>query len=177
MSIRDMAWNAIKWKVIKKRLGYTDEEMKKFRENPRNEDVLSKAPELFRKTIIVEIIDSHGCNSQHEIGDKFYFDGAGNLLTKLCPQKVCAYAMNAITPQVFAANELLYAGVDPNEMRFKRAACFDVGLECGGLGQIVMELRVEDRAKGKLRGDTTRYAHHEGMKIGNEFSPINANSC
>ena len=28
-----------------------------------------------------------------------------------------------------------------------------------------------------LGEDTTRYAHHEGMKIGNEFSPINANSC
>ena len=147
MSIRDVAWNTIKWKVMKKRLAYTDEEMKEFRENPRNDDVLSKVPELLRKTIIVEIIDSHGCNSQHEVGDKFYFDGAGNLLTELCPKRVCAYALNAITSQVFTANELLYAGVDPNEMRFKRAACFDVGLECGGWGRIVMELRVEDREK------------------------------
>jgi len=40
MGIRDVAWNTIKWKFMKKRLGYTDEEMKKFRENPRNEDVL-----------------------------------------------------------------------------------------------------------------------------------------
>jgi uncharacterized repeat protein (TIGR04076 family) len=137
----------MKWKVMKKRLGYTDEEMKTFRENPRNEDVLSKAPRLLDKTIVVEIVDSHGCNSQHEVGDRFYFDGAGNLLTKLCPKRICVYALNAITTQVFTANELLYAGVDPNEMRFKRAACFDVGLECGGWGRIVMELRVEDRKK------------------------------
>jgi hypothetical protein len=40
MVVRDAAWNIIKWKFIKKRLGYTNEEMKKFRENPRNEDVL-----------------------------------------------------------------------------------------------------------------------------------------
>ncbi len=140
MGILNVVWNAIKWKFIKKRFGYTDEEMRKFRENPRNEDVLSKAPELLKKTIIVEIVDSHGCNSKHGIGDKFYFDGAGNLLTKLCPKRICIYALHAITPQVFTANELLYAGVDPNEMRFKRAACFDVGLERGGWGRIVMEI-------------------------------------
>lgn len=145
MGIRDVVWNTIRWKFMKKRLGYTDEEMKKFRENPRNEDVLSKASELVKKKIIAEVIDSHGYNSQHSVGDKFYFDAAGNLLTELCPKRICVYALNAITPQVFAVNELLHAGVDPNEMRFSRAACFDVGLECGGWGRIVIEIKVEDR--------------------------------
>ena len=60
---------------------------------------------------------------------------------------ICVYALNAITMQVFTAGELICAGVDPNEMRFKRAACFDVGLECGGWGRVVMEIRVEDRKK------------------------------
>ena len=142
MSIQNVAWNAIKWKFIKKQLGFTDEEMKKFRENPRNEDILNKAPELLKKTIVVEVIDSHGCNSQHKVGDKLYFDALGNLLTKKCPKKICIHALHAITPQIFTVNELLCAGVDPNEMRFKRAACFDVGLECGGWGRIVMEIRI-----------------------------------
>ncbi len=145
MGMRDAVWNIVKYKFMKKRLGYTNEEMKKFRPSPRNEDIISKAPEFLKKTIIAEVIDSHGCNSQHRVGDKFYFDGAGNLLTKLCPNRICVYALNAITPQLFTANELLYAGVDPNEMRFKRAACFDVGLECGGWGRIAMEIKVEDR--------------------------------
>ncbi len=147
MSIREAAWNTIKWKFVKNRLGFTNEKMKKFRENPRNENVLSKSPELLNKTIIVEIIDSHGCNSLHLVGDKIYFDAVGNLLTKLCPKKICIHALHAITPQVFAANELLYAGVDPNEMQFKRAACFDVGLECGGIGRIAMEVKVIDKEK------------------------------
>src|SRR3989304_2588585 len=130
MGIRDTAWNAGKWKVMKTRLGYTDEEMKAFRENPRNEDVLSKAPALLDKTIVLEVVDSHGCNSQHKVGDKFTFDGAGNLLTKRCPEKVCIYALNAATSMIFASNELFYAGVDPNEMRFRRGA----GLAGGGGG-------------------------------------------
>jgi uncharacterized repeat protein (TIGR04076 family) len=135
------------WKTVQQHLGYNDEEMKKYRENPRNEDVLSKAPALMNKTIVIKVLESNGCNSQHKVGDKFYFDGAGNLLTKLCPQRICIYALSSIASLIFTSNELLYAGVDPNEMRFKRAGCFDVGVQCGGWGHIVMELSVEDRDK------------------------------
>lgn len=147
MGIRDAAWNAVKWKVMKSHLGYTDEEMKAFRENPRNEDVLAKAPALLDKTIVLEVVASHGCNSGHKAGDKLYFDGAGNLLTQRCPKKVCIYALNAATAMIYASSELFYAGVDPNEMRFRRAACLDVGVQCGGWGRVVLELSVEDRKK------------------------------
>ena len=116
-------------------------------ENPRNMDVLSKAPRFANKTIVFEVVDSHGCNSGHKTGDKFYFDGAGNLLTKKSSDRVCIYALNAASNLIFAAGELLMADVDPHEMRFKRTACFDVGVKCGGWGRIVMEIRVEDRKK------------------------------
>lgn len=145
MGLRNVAWNAVKWKFMKKRLGYSEDEINKFRENPKNKDILSKAPQLSKKMIIAEVIDSHGCNSQHKIGTKFYFDGSGNLLTDRSPAKICIYALNAITPQIFTAIELFFAGVDPNEMQFNRAACFDVGLECGGWGRIVLEIKVVDR--------------------------------
>ncbi|MHA2100516.1 MAG: hypothetical protein ACW99A_17715, partial [Candidatus Kariarchaeaceae archaeon] len=76
------------WKSIQIQLGYSDEEMKLFKENPRNEKVLKKVPDLMNKTIVIEVIESNGCNSQHKVGDKFLFDGAGNLLTKLCPKRI-----------------------------------------------------------------------------------------
>ena len=133
------------WRFYQQHLGYSDEEMRKFRENPRNEDVLSKAPALLNKTIVVEVVDSHGCNTQHKVGDKLYFDGAGNILTKLCPKRICFGALHPAVVLVYAAQELFYAGVDPNEMRFRRIGCVDVGVKCGGWGHIVMELRVEDR--------------------------------
>jgi len=81
MSIDNTGWKTMKWEIIKKRLGYNDEEMKRFRENPRNEDILSKVPVIVNKTFVVEVVGSRGCNSQHKIGDKFHFDSAGNLLT------------------------------------------------------------------------------------------------
>jgi uncharacterized repeat protein (TIGR04076 family) len=135
------------WNFYQKHLGYTDAEMKKFRENPRNQDVISKAPALMNKTMIVEVVESHGCNSQHKVGDKFYFDGSGNLLTKLCPKRICISAMSSVAALIQASSELFYAGVDPNEMRFKRVGCSDVGVQCGGWGHIVMEVRVEERKK------------------------------
>lgn len=135
------------WQLMQKHLGYNDEEMKKFREDPRNTDVLVKGPELLNKTIIVEVVESKGCNSQHKVGDKFIFDGAGNLLTSKNSKRICIYALAPLIQMIFTINELIYAGVDPNEIRFKRAGCFDVGVDCGGWGHIVMEVRVEDRQK------------------------------
>jgi len=138
-----MGFDQRKWKVIQRHLGYSDDEMAVFKENIRNEDVLVKGSGLMNTTIVLEVVESHGCNSRHKVGDTFTFDALGNLLTELCPKKVCGYSLNAAMMMVFAANEMLFAGVDPNTIRFKRAGCFDVGLECGGWGRIVLELRVE----------------------------------
>jgi len=126
-------------------LGYTDEEMKLFLKDPRIKTTFNTSMELLNKTFVIEVIKSHGCNSRHLPGDKFYFDGAGNLLTKLSPKKICIYALSQIERLIFGAQELFYAEKDPNEMRIKRAGCFDVGLKCGGWGRIIFEIKMIDR--------------------------------
>jgi len=134
------------WKMVQEHLGYNDEEMNLFRSDPRNEDALSKTAAMLNKTIVVEIMDSHGCDSGHKIGDKFYFDGRGiSLLTKLGPGRICIFALHAIALAMPALAELFYAGIDPNEMRFRRFGCPDVGVRCGGWGHVVMEVKIEDR--------------------------------
>ena len=132
------------WKFMQAHLGYDDAEMKKFRANPRNVDVLAKASELMDKTIVAEVVESKNCNSQHRVGDRFIFDGAGNLLTKKNPKRICIYALAELPKFIFAINELIYAGADP-KIRFPRTGCFDVGVACGGWGHIVMEIKVEQR--------------------------------
>ncbi len=133
------------WKLIKDHLNYSDDEMNKFRNDPKNEEILLKRSALINKTIVVKVVESHGCNSHHHIGDKFYLDGAGNFISKLCPKRMCVFSMGSIAPLVFGMHELFYAGVDPNEMRFKRAGCHDVGVNCGGWGNIVVEASIIDR--------------------------------
>ena len=140
-----MELNERDWDRLQQHLGYSDGELELFRKDPRNLKVLSKTYELMNKTIILEVVKSHGCASQHRKGDRFYFDGAGNLLTKLNPKKICVFALNAMASLIFTTSELIYAGADPNEMMFKRTGCFDVGIQCGGWGNIVMELSVVDR--------------------------------
>ena len=130
---------------MQEHLGYTDEEMKLFLKDPRIKTTFNTSMKLLNKTFVVEVIESHGCNSRHLPGDKFYFDGAGNLLTKLCPKKICIYALSQIERLIFGAQELFYAEKDPNEMRIKRAGCFDIGLKCGGWGRIIFELTMIDR--------------------------------
>lgn len=131
--------------MIKSHLGYTDEQMKKFTSNPKNLDIISKAAALRKKTIIIEVVESHGCNSRHKPGDRIYLDGAGNIISKLSPKRICIFAMQSLAGIVYGVHELFYAGVDPNEMRLNRVSCPDVGVQCGGWGQIIMEVRVEDR--------------------------------
>lgn len=136
------------WKMIQKHLKYNDEEMEIFQTNPRNEDVLSKTAVMLNKTIVAEVIESHGCDSGHKAGDRFYFDGRGvSLLAKLGPSKVCIFALHSVALAMPAIAELIYAGIDPNTMRFNRFGCVDVGVWCGGWGHIVMEVKVEDRKK------------------------------
>ena len=52
MEQQDLRWDEMKWRIMKRRLGYSDEEMELFQNNPRNEEVLSKAPELMNKEIV-----------------------------------------------------------------------------------------------------------------------------
>jgi len=132
-------------KLIQHRFNYTDEELKVFSEEPRNQELLTMKNELDKKLIVLEVVKSKGCNSDHKTGDKFYFDAVGNLLTELCPKKICGYSLSSALLMVYAANEMIYAGFDPNKMKFRRSSCFDVGIECGGWGNIVLELSVIDK--------------------------------
>ena len=131
------------WQFFQQHLGYSDEQMALFRANPRNADILIKGPALIAKTIVAEVVEAHGCNSQHKVGDRFLFDGAGNLLTEKNPERVCMGALGALGPLIYAVAELHYADADPNSLRFNRTNCFDVGVGCGGWGRLVMEVRVE----------------------------------
>jgi hypothetical protein len=48
---------------IKNNFGYNNEELELFLENPRNHDVLLNSLKLIGKTFVIEVIESHGCNS------------------------------------------------------------------------------------------------------------------
>jgi len=86
---------------LKEQLGYTDEEMKVWLRNPRNTEGIEKMLTLLQKTIVIRVVESHGCVSLHKKGQEFYFDGPGNLLSKLNPKRICIYALSQMERLIF----------------------------------------------------------------------------
>ena len=48
---------------------------------------------------------------------------------------------------VYTTSMLMLAGQDPNEMLINKVGCPDVGVKCGGWGNIIMEMKVVDRKR------------------------------
>ncbi len=133
------------WAMMQAHLGYTDEELELFKADPRNARVMAEAPRMRQRTIVFEVVESTGCNSQHVAGTCFYFTGDGNLISSMAPKRACAFILPVMTQMIFTIHELWYAGADANTMCFKRAGCFDVGVNCGGWGRVVVQARVMER--------------------------------
>ena len=130
-----------------KRVEYTDQEIKKFHEQGhrlRHVRRLSKSAPLY--SIKAEIVESRHCNSGHKKGQKIILDLDGNLITKLCPKKMCVYLISQLAVPVALINERLSEGHDPNDFHFMRyLRCPDVGVECLGYGQVMLKVEVIPR--------------------------------
>ncbi|MBW1701538.1 MAG: hypothetical protein JRJ69_08610 [Deltaproteobacteria bacterium] len=129
--------------IIKNRLGLQEQEFKVIRDNPRFQRMFENALTASRYRLVAEVVESKGCHSGHVVGQKLFFDSSGNLLTKECPERVCAFLMPNLTVLINAFFENLMNGRDPNEVIFNRTGCFDVGPTLGGWGHVVVEMRAE----------------------------------
>jgi len=131
--------------IIQRRLGLEDNEFSLVRDNPRFQNIFENALKGSRYRLVAKVIESKGCQSGHQVGQKLIFDSAGNLLTRECPERVCAFLMPNLAVLINAFFENIMNGRDPNEVMFNRTACFDVGPACGGWGHVTVEMRAELR--------------------------------
>jgi uncharacterized repeat protein (TIGR04076 family) len=131
------------------RVGYSDFEIKKFKEGAhriRQIKRLSEAAPLY--SIEAEVVAARHCNSGHKVGQKFVLDVDGNFITKLCPKRMCVYLISQLTIPVALINERLSEGLPPNDFHFMRyVQCPDVGVECLGYGEVTLKVKVVPRAK------------------------------
>lgn len=132
-----------------KRVGYTDAEMEKFMEGGhrvRQVNRLSAAAPLH--SIEAEVVESRNCNSGHGKGQKFVMDVDGNLITTLCPKKMCVYLVSQLTIPIALINERLSEGLEPNDFHFMRNVhCPDAGVDCMGYGKVTVQVRVVPRVR------------------------------
>ncbi len=126
---------------IQEFMGFSEEEARAFMDSQRNRDVMSKFGTLMNTRLVFTVVEAKGCSCRHRPGQAITIRGDGMLLSE-GGESVCAYLVQAMIPAVYGAQEFIYAGLDPQKLKFRRAGCFDVGLSCGGIGHVVVELNV-----------------------------------
>jgi hypothetical protein len=131
------------------RVGYTEEEIRKFLEGGhrvRQVNRLAEAAPLY--SIVAEIVRARHCNSGYKLGDSFVLDVDGNFISKLCPKRLCVYLISQLIIPVALINERLSEGLNPNDFHFMRhVKCPDSGVECMGYGEVMLEVKVVPRRK------------------------------
>ena len=126
-------------------MNYTDEEVEVVKSNPKYLKIFQKTPEILNTEFIFEVDDAHGCACQHRKGQRIRVAADGSIICGQSPDRICVYLINAIGPIVYGAQEFIFAGLDPNELKFTTVGCFDNGVRCGGLGHVSLRFTSRKR--------------------------------
>ncbi len=129
-------------KQLQDLMGYSDDQLKAFLQNPRNQKILSRQGDIAQVNIVFEIVKAEGCIVGHQVGEKFIVARGGALDTKSSAAKLCPFLMPPITRLTWIIQERVWEGLDPLPL-FHIGHCDDVGNDCGGWGRVVLEARIE----------------------------------
>ena len=131
------------------RVGYREAEMELFKEgDPRLRFMGRLAQAAPKYSIVAEVVQAKNCNSGYQIGDRLVLDVDGNLISSLCPKRLCVYAVSQFIVPVALINERLSEGLEPDLIHFmKFVQCPDTGVDCAGYGQVRFEMKVVPRIK------------------------------
>jgi hypothetical protein len=129
--------------IIRKRLKLNSDEWSLLEQNPKFQRLFKNSVQASKYRLVAEVIDSKGCHSGHDVGQKLFFDSTGNLITKENPDRVCSFLMPNLAALINVFFENLMNGRDPNEVMFNTTGCYDTGLSCGGWGHVVVKMTAE----------------------------------
>jgi len=129
--------------LIKEMMGYTDAQWETWKSNPRNLRVADNLMDVMKYKVVAEVTMSSGCGAGHKVGDRIVFGGDGTLLCKESPDRVCVGLLSPVNPIVGGVLDKICEGEDPTRMAFNKVHCIDVGVDHGGWGEVVVEVKVE----------------------------------
>jgi uncharacterized repeat protein (TIGR04076 family) len=142
-----MSGQDFNWKAFQKALNYSDEDLEAFKQDPRRVEAAKKlfTPEITRKDLIIEVVESHGCSCRLKPGDKLVFRALSQLDLDRSSRNWCAHAMAAIPGMATLVQDRYVSGLDLNSMAYNHFTCGDTGPLRNGWGQVVMKAYVVDR--------------------------------
>jgi uncharacterized repeat protein (TIGR04076 family) len=125
---------------MKALVGWTDEQidnlspkMLKFLRRPRSFGI-----EQYK--MIAEVVRSENCSFRLKKGDKFVFGSAGILLPDESTASLCLWAMAPLLPFNYMIYDRLCEELDPNGIFPDHVKCTDVGVACGGFGEVLFKV-------------------------------------
>ena len=130
------------WQRFKEVVEYNDEDLAKFKANPRFMQMFN-TPTFRTHKIVFEVIQSHGCVCQHRVGQCLVLNGNGALIRDECPRIMCLGLVSQFYSATMAVWERFVAGLDPNGLLINTIGCTDVSIDCGGWGRVVARVHVE----------------------------------
>jgi hypothetical protein len=130
-------------KAAKEMLGYTDAQWETWKSNPRNLKVLENVGNFQKYKVVAEVTSVYGCAAGHKVGDRIVFGGDGTLLCKENPEKICFGLLSPLNFYVAGVFDKIASGENPTQATFNKMHCVDVGVDHGGWGEVVAEVKVE----------------------------------
>lgn len=127
---------------LREMLNYTDAQWATWKSNPRNLKLAEHAMDFPKYRLVAEVVSAYGCGSGHKVGDKIVYNN-GSLICNESSERICFGLLSAISPCVHVVMEKVFNGEDPTKIAFNGHHCPDVGVDHGGFGEVVVEVRVE----------------------------------
>ncbi len=133
------------WPIIEERLGFTDEELRLFRNLPTNHKMLTTKAmtNIVNTNVVFEVVASRACNTRHKVGEKIYFNAERGMLAHKGPEYICPFLMPVMTRVMHMIQDRIWEGLDdplPSVVRI--GGCDDIGVECGGVGKVLLEVKI-----------------------------------
>jgi hypothetical protein len=124
-------------------LGYTDDQWETWKRNPRNHKVVENFGTLEKYKVVAEITHSEGCAAGYKVGDRIVYGADGTLLRcKENPEKICSGLLTPVNPLIEIVFDNIAAGKDPTDLAFGTVHCVDIGVDHGGWGEVIADVKV-----------------------------------
>jgi hypothetical protein len=131
------------WEKFQKNMCYTDEEMATFRADPRRRRGAEALIEANRRTIVAEVVESHGCAAGFKLADTLEVSAAGLVKNTGSAPNMCLFAVAPMTIHAAMAFDRVMEGLDPDGMWWNHFSCQDAGYCNGSWGRVTFRVSVK----------------------------------
>ncbi len=136
----------INWAKFQLFYGMSDTDLEKVKRSPKMVKAIQAGPRLVRARLICEVVSARYCSLGLKPRQRYVITSQGHLLSDQCTAPVCVYLVAPLIRQIRVIHDRICEGLDPNGLVWDHIRCLDPGLDCGGLGEVGMQVRVEEVA-------------------------------